>query len=328
MPIISPSSYRPPLLLPGGHLQTVAPTLARHRFSLRYERERIDTPDGDFLDLDWSRTGARRLAILSHGLEGSSGRWYILSMAEALNRAGWDVLAWNFRGCGGEPNRTLRFYHSGATDDLQVVIDHALSSGAYESLALVGFSLGGNVTLKYLGERGGGIDPRIVAGVAFSVPCDLRSSAGALARPANGIYMRRFLNTLGEKVRAKAMAMPGLIDAEGIDAMRTFREFDDRYTAPLHGFRDAEDYWARCSSLGYLRGITIPALLVNAANDPFLAPGCFPVEEARASACFSLEIPAAGGHVGFPGRSRDGRYWMARRAVEFLGDIAPSPMAR
>jgi len=324
MPIISPSTYRPPLLLRGGHIQTILPTLLRHDIPLRYMRERIGTSDEDFLDLDWSRVGARRLGIISHGLEGSSDRWYMRGMARALNDAGWDALPWNFRGCGGEANRTLRFYHSGATDDLGTVIDHALGSGLYDQVALIGFSLGGNITLKYLGEKGRDLDPRIIAGVAFSVPCDLRSSAGALARPANGIYMRRFLRTLGQKVRAKKIAMPGLIDDAGVGRLRTFREFDDRYTAPLHGFRDAEDYWARCSSRPYMPSIAVPALLVNALNDPFLAPDCFPVEEARASRFLYLETPDSGGHVGFMGERGAGRYWMERRAIEFL-DGLPAP---
>jgi uncharacterized protein len=318
VPIVAPSSYHPPLLLSNGHIQTILPALLRRVEGVRYHRERIDTPDGDFLDLDWSRTGARRLAVLSHGLEGSSDRSYMRGMARALNIAGWDALAWNYRGCGGEPNRTLRFYHSGATDDLQVVLDHALGLGIYDELVLIGFSLGGNLTLKYLGEKEGAIDGRITRAVAFSVPCDLRSSAYALARPANAIYMRRFLRTLTDKVRMKMIAMPGQLEDRDLAGMRSFLEFDDRYTAPLHGFRDAEDYWARSSCRPYLGGITIPALMVNAANDPFLAPECFPRREAALSACFYLEVPASGGHVGFMSSRPGGDYWMEERALRFL----------
>lgn len=289
---------------------------------VHYARERITTPDDDVLDLDWSRAGARRVAILSHGLEGSSERGYMRGMAHALNRAGWDALAWNFRGCAGEPNRTLRFYHSGATDDLHTVIQHVISTGRYDSIALIGFSLGGNITLKYLGERGTDLDPAIAGGIAFSVPCDLRSSAMRLAHPANSIYMRRFLATLRQKVREKMKLMPGSLHDAGLDDISTFQEFDDAYTAPLHGFRDAEDYWHQCSSRRYLEGIRLPALLVNAKDDPFLAPECFPVKEARSSPYLFLEIPSSGGHVGFLGRDATNRYWMEARAVAFLSEIA------
>ncbi len=287
---------------------------------VRYVRERIGTPDEDFLDIDWSVVGARRLAILSHGLEGNSNRWYMRQMAGTLNREGWDVLAWNYRGCSGEPNRTFRFYHSGATDDLDVVIRHALWQDRYDTIVLVGFSLGGNITLKYLGERGRALHPAIVAGVAFSVPCDLRSSAYKLALPSNKVYMGRFLTTLREKVRRKMEAFPDQISDEGLDTIASFLEFDDRYTAPIHGFRDAEDYWARASSRPFLDGIAVPALLVNAKDDPFLAEPCYPVAEARHSSTFFLEIPSSGGHVGFLAVGSASRYWMGARVVAFLAE--------
>lgn len=323
MPLISQSSFRPPVLLNNGHLQTIAPTLMKRALQAHYQRERISTPDGDFLDLDWSRAGAGRVAILSHGLEGSSDRWYMRGMAAALNRAGWDVIAWNYRGCSGESNRTLRFYHSGATEDLDIVVSHALAGG-YETIALVGFSLGGNITLKYLGERGSGLHPAVAAGVAFSVPCDLRSSAYKLALRSNRIYMNRFLITLREKVRQKMELLPGQIDDRGLEGVKSFLEFDDRYTAPIHGFRDAEDYWARSSSRPFLGAITVPALLVNAADDPFLAGPCYPLEEAKASDRFFLEIPSSGGHVGFIDAHAASRFWMERRAVEFLEEVLPA----
>lgn len=322
MPIISPSQYHPPLFYGNGHLQTILPALLRRVDGVHYRRERIDTPDGDFLDLDWSQVGARRLVVLSHGLEGSADRSYIRGMARALNDHGWDVLAWNYRGCSGEPNRTLRFYHSGATDDLDLVIQHLLARDQWDEIALIGFSLGGNLTLKYMGEYEGSLDRRITRAVAFSVPCDLRSSAFKLARPANALYMRRFIRTLTAKVREKMIRMPGELEDRGLATMRTFLEFDDRYTAPLHGFRDAEDYWARSSSRRYLDAIRRPTLLVNAANDPFLAPECFPLREAERSRYLYLEIPGTGGHVGFPPRT-PGYYWMEERALRFLSDDPP-----
>jgi uncharacterized protein len=278
MPLVSQSAYKPPFFLFNAHLQTIIPSLLRRVDGVRYERERIETADEDFLDLDWACPGHNRLAILSHGLEGDSRRPYIMGMVRELNAGGWDALAWNFRGCGGEINRQLRFYHSGATDDLEAVISHALRQKAYQSIALIGFSLGGNMTLKYLGERGTELRPQIRKSVVFSVPCDLQTGALKMARMSNAIYMRRFLRHLRRKVRAKALLMPDKINDMGYHLIKNFKDFDDRYTAPLHGFRDAIDYWNQCSSKNYLRTIAVPTLIVNAKNDPFLSPECFPAQ--------------------------------------------------
>jgi uncharacterized protein len=315
MPLLD-STFSPPPYLRGGHLQTILPSVLRRVPDVEYERERITTPDGDFLDLDWSRAGHRRLVVISHGLEGSSSRAYVRGMVRAVGRAGYDALAWNYRGCSGEPNRMLRSYHSGASDDLAVVLDHVATLAEHDEVALIGFSLGGNITLKYLGETGDAAHPLVRAGVTFSVPCDLASSAHRLAERANAIYMRRFMTTLRAKMRAKASLLPATITLDGIDDVRTFLEFDDRYTAPIHGYRDGPDYWERASSRPLIPGIRRPTLLVNALDDPFLTPECFPFEEARASEYFHFEAPAHGGHVGF--MEGFGSYWSERRAVEFL----------
>lgn len=314
MPLV-PSRYTPPLGLRNPHLQTIVAGRFRRVGGVRYDRERIGTPDGDFLDLDWSRVGADRVVVVSHGLEGSANRAYVRGMVRALNRRGWDALAWNLRGCSGEPNRCLRLYHSGATEDLDVVVQRALAD--YAHIALVGFSLGGNMTLKYLGERGEAA--RVHRAVALSVPVDLATSSGSLARWENGLYMRYFLRSLRRKVRAKAQQFPGEVSTAGLARIRDFRGFDDRYTAPLHGFEDAEDYWQRSSSKQYLDAIRVPTLLVNAADDPFLAPNCYPTEIARQSEHVSLEVPTHGGHVGFIAFGRDGEYWSERRTGAFLG---------
>jgi predicted alpha/beta-fold hydrolase len=305
-----------PWWLPGGHAQTVFPSLFRRVARVTGERERLELADGDFLDLEWGGREGRRLAVVTHGLEGSAGAAYVQGMARALVRRGWDVLAWNLRGCGGEPNRLPRFYHSGATEDLGAVVDRALAVHGAERVALVGFSLGGNLTLKFLGEQGSGLDGRIVRAVAFSVPCDLACSAAALERRGNRIYMARFMRTLREKIREKHGRFPEAMSLDGLDGMRTFREFDDRYTAPLHGFRDAADYWARSSCRGFLPEIGIPTLLVNARNDPFLGPRCFP--EGETGDRVKLVTPTIGGHVGFSGVSREGEYASERMAGEFL----------
>ena len=318
MALIRNSTYQAPSWLPGGHAQTIYPALFRRLAPVAARGERLELADGDFMDLEWSGDGGPRLAILSHGLEADMQTGYIRGMAAALIRRGWDVLRWNFRGCGGTPNRLLRMYHSGATGDLHLIVTHALAHHPARSVDLIGFSLGGNLTLKYLGERAAELPPRLHRAVAFSVPCDLACSSRQLSIPSNRIFMDRFLIALRAKIRAKKRMFPDQLDLTGLDNIRTFREFDDRFTAPIHGFRDAEDYWARCSSRPLLPNITLPTLLINAVNDPFLGPGCHPREEAEGSRFFHFESPATGGHVGFPTLGNGGEYWSETRAAEFL----------
>ncbi len=317
MPILDTSTYRPPRGFRNGHLQTIYPAIFRRTPWITRQRIRIGTPDGDFLDLDKARSpGSRRTAILSHGLEGDSGNTYVQGMALALLRRRWNIVAWNFRGCSGEPNRLLRSYHSGATEDLGTVVDHIIASDAPDQLALVGFSLGGNLTLKYLGESPR--DPRIMRAAVFSVPCDLASSSRKLESFVNRIYMARFLSRLRAKIRAKMLQFPGQIHDAGLGRMRTFREFDGAYTAPLNGFRSAEDYWERASSRPVLGSIRIPTLVVNACNDPFLAPDCYPRNAAESNPRLFLEMPDHGGHIGFVTFNRGNEYWSESRAAEFL----------
>jgi uncharacterized protein len=305
------SDYRAPWWLPGGHLQTIVPSLFRRVPVVTAERERLELEDGDFLDLAWSGKTSKRLAILSHGLEGNCDAAYIQGMARALVREGYDALAWNFRGCGTEPNRLLSFYHSGATEDLDAVIRHALAVHPAETIDLVGFSLGGNLTLKYLGEERVRSE-KIRRTVAFSVPCDLADSSAKLSEPGNRIYMTRFLRSLREKLRVKDGIFPGELDLGDLWNVRNFLEFDDRFTAPLHGFKDANDYWTRSSCRQFLPAIRIPTLLVNAVNDPFLGERCYPREEAEGSEWFYLEMPEEGGHMGFS------RFWATSRALDFV----------
>ena len=320
MPVI-PSDFKPPRGLRNPHVQTIAGALLRRRHRSATAQERLELADGDFIDLQWNAPRARRrLAILSHGLEGNAEQGYIRGMAEALAAAGWNSLAWNFRGCGVEPNRLARFYHSGATDDLRAVIARAAAD--YPKVALIGFSLGGNLTLKYLGET----TPHacIVAAAAISAPVDLAASARMLdSQRGNRLYLRRFLRSLVAKVEAKSARFPAEIDARGCRSLRTFAEFDDRYTAPLHGFRDAEDYWAKSSARQFLPQIAVPTLLLNAIDDPFLAPECFPFAEAETHAQFFFEAPAHGGHLGFLDRLFAARPYHERRVVQFLAASAP-----
>ncbi len=320
MPLISPSGYRAPLMFSNPHVQTVFPSLFRRVSGVHYQRHRIDTPDNDFLDLDKSTVGSRRLAIILHGLEGDSSRAYVLGMVKAVNKIGWDALVVNFRGCSGVSNKRVRFYHSGDTQDLETVISYVTANENYSELALIGFSLGGNIILKYLGERGTQTNSLITKAVAFSVPCDLESSSHHLARSANKIYLKRFLRLLRKKIRMKMAIMPEQISDHDYKTIKTFKEFDDRYTAPMFGFSGAEDYWRKASSKPFLASISIPALLVNAADDPFLTDLCYPTEEAKNNPRFFLEIPKFGGHVGFMAFNPTREYWSESRTVSFLAD--------
>ncbi len=310
--------YVPPRFLGNGHVQSIVPNVFRRVSLPPYARERIKLSDGDFLDVDWLCAGNDRVAILSHGLGGYSRRPYVTGMARALRAAGWDIAAWNFRGCGGTINNRPRFTHSGSSDDLAAVIEHVRRRGTYRRIALVGFSMGANITLLYLGRLANAIPPELCGAVAFSVPCDLRAASEVLARPGNRIYMRRFLRQLREHLRAMSARFPEAISLRGYEAIRDFRDFDDRYTAPLHGFRDALDYWEQSSSRRVLASIARPAWIINARNDPFLAPECFPEAEAAANPCLHLIAPASGGHCGFLRFRSKGRYWSEQVAKQIL----------
>jgi len=326
MPVLSRPRYRPSFPFTNGHFQTIYPTLFRRVSANTPKRERIETEDGDFLDIDWhfSKSGSSsRIAIVSHGLEGHSRKKYPLGMAECLIRHEWDVVCINFRGCSGEPNRLPRLYHSGVTDDLHTVLLHCLATGSYSSAGLIGFSMGGNQTLKYLGEAPNHVPLEVKAAVVLSVPCMLADSVEVMNGWQNSIYMRYFLRSLTQKVREKAQKFPDLIDLTGIEKITKFAPFDDRYTAPLHGFKDAADYYRSCSSRQFLQSIQVPCLMVQALDDPFLSSTCYPLEEAEASPYLCLEIPEFGGHVGFWGDVRDRHYWSERRTAEFLNDLIP-----
>lgn len=320
MPHLASSDYRPPLWLPGGHAQTMFPPLFRRMERLPYKRAIIPTPDDDSFDLDilhCEKRPARGAVILSHGLEGDSRRKYIRGMCLMFAGLGWDCVARNFRACGGGMNRAPGMYHSGETGDLRLTVEYCLKAG-YSRLLLTGFSMGGNQTLKYLGEEPDRVPPEVAGAAVFSVPCDLAGAARELERPQNAIYMRYFLSSLRKKVRLKHARYPDLYPLDGLEAIRGFKEFDGRYTAPAHGFASAEDYWRKSSSLPFLPGIRVPTLLVNTLDDPFLSPGCYPTQEARDSRFLTLETPESGGHVGFVPPLGERVYWSEQRAAEFF----------
>lgn len=318
MPLI-PSTYKtPPYYLFNSHAETIVPSIFR-TIEGKYERERLELTDGDFVDLDWMRKGNKKLVITSHGLEGSSGRHYVKGMAKYFYDHGWDALAWNCRGCSGAINRLPRFYHHGATEDIAAVVDHAIHM-KYEHISLVGFSMGGSMSLKYLGERKGKVPTQVKSAATFSVPCNLKSSATELDKPSKRFYLNRFLKKLEKKISAKAILFPEQISSTGFEKIKTFWEFDNRYTAPLHGFINADDFYARASSGPYIESIEIPTLIVNALNDPFLPDACYPVEITKNHSHVYLETPIRGGHVGFSLHGTT-ESWMERRAYEFVESV-------
>lgn len=341
-------SYDPPFWLCNGHLQTLWPVLFRRVTLLPDRRERLETPDGDFVDVDFfsaqrdaqcrcgtddrprrnvapATDGRPPLAILSHGLEGSSRRSYMLGMARELTRQGWDVAARNFRGCSGEPNRLVTLYHSGETADLDLVVRHCETLG-YRRIALVGFSMGGNQTLKYLGEDPERVPAAVQAAAVLSVPCDLAGSAEVLARLSRAPYMAYFLDSLRRKIEVKHTRFPDCIDITNLARITTFDDFDNRYTAPLHGFASARHYWQESSCLRVLDRLRVPSLLVNAADDPFLSPSCTPLRLAQSHRALYLEIPRHGGHVGFVRPGHDAT-WAEQRVASFLGEVFSLPAA-
>jgi len=310
------SDYKPTLWFRNGHIQTIFPSIFRKVSGVCYRRERIQTPDDDFLDLDCSCSGEKLLAVISHGLEGNSQRAYVKGMVKALNEAHIDCLAWNYRTCSGETNRQLRMYHNGCTDDLDLVIRHAIAKG-YENIVLIGFSMGGNLSLLYLGERSEQLLPQLKGAVAFSVPVDLEDSAKQLSRVSNTFYLKRFLRMLHQKIKEKMVLFPDQIDDRGYDRIKDFKDFDDRYTAPIHGFKNAEDYWNKCSCGPFLEHVRVPSLIVNAEDDPFLGPSCYPYQQ-RKNPNIYLEVPKYGGHVGFINSRIGGKYWSESETVDFI----------
>lgn len=324
MPVLPTPKYRPPFPFTSGHMQTAFPTLFRRSPETKPTRVRLETEDGDFIDIDRHQSNSGKsvqAAIISHGLEGHSRKKYPLGMAKIMTDHGWDAICLNFRGCSGEPNRLPRLYHSGVTDDLHRIIRYAVDK-AYEKIALIGFSMGGNQTLKYLGENPGLVPRQVCGAVVFSVPCRLDDAAVVIGKSSNRPYMNYFMKGLKEKIREKAERFPDLIDTHGLDEMKTFEPFDDKYTAPLHGFRDAADYYRQCSSAQFLEAVNVPTLIVQSQDDPFLSTSCYPFEAAQQNENLFLEMPEFGGHVGFMGGWLEKYYWSERRALDFLAEIA------
>lgn len=314
--------YRAPWWLPGGHLQTIYAWLLASRPRVAYRRERWDTPDGDFVDVDWlvppsAASTTAPLVVLFHGLEGSSASSYAHSLMHETGQLGWRGVVVHFRGCGGAANRLPRAYHSGDSVELDWML-RRLNAEHAGPLYAVGVSLGGNVLLKWLGEQGSAAASIVARAAAVSAPLDLAAAGEALGRGFNLAYTHSFLWTLKRKSLAKLAHHPELYDAALVRRARTLRAFDDVVTAPLHGFADADDYWKRASSKPWLANIAVPALILNARDDPFLPAGSLPAAH-EVSPCVTLEFPAEGGHVGFVSGPFPGNLsWLPQRILAFF----------
>ncbi len=324
LPVLKFSRYSPPRFFTNGHFQTIFSNVRRVQ-AVNYRRERLITSDNDFLDIDSCIIGSDRTAIISCGLEGNSSRTYVMGMVRALNRNGWNAVVWNFRGCSGEPNKKLRSYHCGDTEDLNTVLQFVLKEAKSRKIAMIGFSAGGSMLMKFLGEQGIGMAPYVSAAVGISVPCDLAGAAQKLGMLSNRLYAMRFMAMLRGKLRIKKQLFPGSIPNH-INGVKTIIDFDSVYTAPVHGFKDAYDYYYKGSCLPYLANIKIPSLLLNSLDDPLLSRSCFPFSQAESTPQLYLETPPNGGHVGFVSFNDRNEYWSETRTLEFINEHAGSPI--
>jgi predicted alpha/beta-fold hydrolase len=319
-------SYEAPRWLRNRHLMTILASVVRLPVRLPTRRERWELPDGDFVDVDRLEAHADApMVVVCHGLEGSSRSGYVRGVMREAQAHGFAAVALNFRGCSGELNRLARFYHSGETGDLAHVIDRLRAERPGRPMALCGFSLGGNVVTKYLGERGDDVPAEIRAAVVISVPFDLAGCCLALDGPGlpAWVYRERFLRRLRKKTLEKA-ARHTHIDAARARAARTLRTFDDAVTAPLHGFRDAGDYYARSSSAAFIANVRRPLLIIQAEDDPFVPPSTLPRAAFAANPMITLELSRTGGHVGFVAGPpwRPSRHAERRAAAFLAGHLA------
>lgn len=321
MPLLPSGYHYAPFYLRSGHWETIFPAIVRRVRGVNYQRERLELADGDFLDLDWIKNKNNRLTILVHGLEGNTDRHYMKGMASYLSRNNYDVLAMNCRSCSGEMNRHLRLYNHGETGDLAEVIAHVDQNFPYSEIYLVGFSMGGSIILNYLGQRAATVPESLKAAATFSVPTDLHGSVRILNDPALSFYRKRFHRMLTDKIKQKALQFPDQIDIKGIESFEKWSDFDDRYSAPINGYRDANDFYTQGSANNSIANISIPTLLVNALNDPILTPSCFPKTLAKNSLNFHLEITERGGHVGFSWAGKKFA-WSEWRAADFFSSIS------
>lgn len=332
------AGQRMPWWLCDGHTQTIIPARFTRRPQVGFRRERWTTPDRDFIDLDWTTHDTAPdapLVVMFHGLEGDSGSHYAQALMHALAARGWQGVVPHFRGCSGELNLAPRFYHSGDAEEIGWILQrlHAQHCAPARRLLAVGISLGGNALLRYLGEQGQAAGRLVAAAASVSAPLDLAAGGAALGRGFNRVYTRMFLQTLKRKSLAKLLQYPGLFDRDAMLASQDLYAFDNVVTAPLHGFRDTDDYWTRAASKPVLGSVAVPTLVLNARNDPFLPARHLPGPE-QVSAAVWLEQPEHGGHVGFM-TPREGLLrqlpllpyaghigWLPQRVLRFFDSVA------
>jgi predicted alpha/beta-fold hydrolase len=315
-------TYRPPWWLPGAHLQTIVPARVLGAPDVNYRRERWDTPDGDFIDVDFALPQpvdeAAPLVVHFHGLEGDSASHYARGLMHQCGQRGWRGLVVHFRGCSGEDNRLPRAYHSGDSAEIDWILERVATRWSAARRFAVGISLGGNALAKWAGEYPERAPRLLAACAAVSAPFDLAAGGAALEKGFSRVYAAKFMRTLRPKAIAKARRFPGLADTARIAASTTIREFDDAFTAPVHGFAGVSDYWRRASAKPWLAQIPIPMLALNARNDPFV-PGASLPTAAELSAFVTLDAPRQGGHVGFVAAPRGpGRRYLTQRVFAFL----------
>lgn len=322
MPIIK-SKYKPQnFLFRSAQFSTIYASLLRPIRRIKFVRERVNTPDGDFMDFDWSKTGSKKLVIILAGLEGKSNSLYSRAAIKYFNKKGWDALGLNYRGCSGEQNRLLRGYHMGASDDVKFTVEHALAQHGYEEIVLIGYSLGGNLALKYAGEESDNLPKEVKAVVAFSAPLDIEKSDDRLNRWYNWHYLKWFMFPLNRKANQKKKQYPdALKNYRGFFMSGNFTYFDTNYTAPANGFATVQEYWKESSAQSHLKNIKIPALLVSALDDTFISESCYPRKEAIENPNLYLEMPENGGHCGFIRRFFEKSWWMEERAFEFVCEV-------
>lgn len=320
-------SFKPAWWCRGAHVQTIAGAFVRIKPPVSLNRERLETPDGDFLDIDYldgaaESTGRSPLVVILHGLEGSSKSPYVRSLLGGIAKLGWQAAVLNMRMCSGEPNRLLQTYHSGKTEDLEFVLRHLEKTRTYSGLYLTGYSIGGNIVLKWLGEQGGGAAGRVRAAAAVSVPYNLVKSVELMDRGFNReVYTRLLLGSLKVKAFAKRKSFPDAMAYERVKRCRTFRVFDHEVTARLNGFTDETDYWTRSSCCHFLKAIRVKTLLIHAGDDPFFPGRLIPVDEIHGNPALELLMSSGGGHLGFvDGASQDGggEPWLERTILNFL----------
>ena len=318
MPLLTAKDYTPGFFLRNGHINSMYPYFFRKQPEPNYCRKRIFTPDKDFLDIDFTKVGSRKVALLCHGLEGDSNSQYIIALSRLLSQNGWDTAALNYRSCSGEMNWGKTLYHSGATHDIHTTLLYL--EKYYDSIDIIGYSLGGNLTMKYLGEDPARVSPKVRTGIAVSAPIDLDSASVTISRLSNWHYNKNFRIHLGKKVIGKNKQYPELFDLNPLQFIRTLMDFDRHYTAPVHGFEDEMDYYLKAKAIQFMPNVRVPSLLINSKDDPFLSKECYPKEMLEAHEFIYYIEPDYGGHCGFVTEGRE-FYWVEEKILWFLREV-------